>query len=189
MPARVFLWVLLSAPLALETYRFLVGTSFYGEYLHFTGDQSARLLIGTLAITPLNLAFPKAGWLRWLLLQRRDIGLVTFLYAFAHVIVYLVNENDFATIVEEAMSPGLWTGWIAFLIFIPLAVTSNNASVRALGQRWKRLHQAVYLAAVLTFVHWILTAFDPTAGIVHFAVLIAILLARLWLVRRRQRPA
>ena len=149
-----------------------------------------RLLIATLAITPLNLAFPKAGWLRWLLLQRRDIGLVTFLYALAHVVVYLVDEADLEKVLEEAMSPGLWTGWIAFLIFLPLAATSNNMSVRALGQRWKRLHQGVYLAAVLTFIHWILTAFDPTAGVVHFAVLIAILLARAWLVRRRrQLPA
>jgi sulfoxide reductase heme-binding subunit YedZ len=78
----------------------------------------------------------------------------------------------------------LLTGWIAFLVFIALAVTSNDASVRALGRTWRRLHKAVYAAAVLTYLHWVLTAFDPTMGYVHGAAAVLLLLARLRGARR-----
>lgn len=71
------------------------------------------------------------------------------------------------------------TGWIAMFIFVALAVTSNNASVRALGKRWKSLHKLVYVAAILTFLHWILTAFDPLTGYIHAAILLGIQALRL----------
>ena len=77
------------------------------------------------------------------------------------------------------------TGWLAFAIFLPLALTSNDASVRMLGRSWKRLHRAVYAAAVLSFAHWILEAFDPAVAYAHLAVLAAIQSARLAPAARR----
>jgi sulfoxide reductase heme-binding subunit YedZ len=68
----------------------------------------------------------------------------------------------------------LLTGWIAFLIFAALAITSNDASVRLLKRGWKKLHMLVYLGALLTFAHWVLTAFDPLLGYIHAGVLAAI---------------
>ena len=187
--ARGLLWFLLAGPLAIRTWEYLNESVFYGEYIHWTGDWAARLLIVTLAATPLRLTFPTAAWSRWLLMRRRDFGIATFAYALAHLVVYLGYKSDVARIINEAAEPGLWTGWIAMLILLPLAMTSNNASVRALGARWKRLHRTVYVAAVLTFLHWILTAFDPFAGYLHFAVLGFLLALRIWQVRRRTQRA
>jgi len=183
---RPLLWFLLAGPLAIQTWEYLQGAAVYGEYLHWTGDQAARLLIATLAATPLRLAFPSANWSRWLLMRRRDFGLATFLYAAAHVSAYLAFRADVGRIADEALEPGLWTGWIAALILVPLAMTSSNVAVRSLGARWKRLHRAVYVAAILTFVHWILTAFDPVTGYVHFATLLGLLATRVILIRRRR---
>jgi sulfoxide reductase heme-binding subunit YedZ len=185
--SRLLVWLLFAAPLVFQAYRYLSEVIFYGEFVHWTGDQSARLLIVTLAITPLRLTFPTAGWTRWLLLHRRDFGLASALYALAHTIVYLAYRADFSRIAAEAMEVGLLTGWLAFLIFVPLAMTSNNAAVRHLGGRWKRLHRAIYVAAALTFAHWVLTAFDPTAGYIHLAVLVAFMVLRIWQVSRRRR--
>ena len=96
---------------------------------------------------------------------------MTFAFAAAHVVAYLWRKGDLGLITTEALEAGLATGWVAGVLFIALALTSNDASVRRLGRRWQVLHRSVYLAAVLTFVHWVMTAFDPTAGWMHAAVL------------------
>ncbi|MDJ0940619.1 MAG: hypothetical protein QNJ00_12740, partial [Woeseiaceae bacterium] len=106
----------------------------------------------------------------------------------AHALAYIAREADLRVIVDEALGMDLATGWIAGLIFLLLALTSNDLSVRKLGKRWKRLHTAVYAAAILTLLHWVLTAFDPTAGYVHTGVLAALFGLRWWLLRRSRRP-
>ena len=183
-PDRWLLWLVLMLPLALMTWRYGAETVYYGEYLHWTGVQSARLLLLTLAITPLLRLLPRAAAIRWLMRRRRDIGLVTFCYALAHTLAYLVRKSDLPLIAGEALEPGMLTGWIAFLVFVALAVTSNDASLRALGRKWRSLHKTVYAAAILTYLHWVLTAFDPAAGYVHGAVAVVLLLARLRGTRR-----
>ena len=182
---RALLWVVLALPLAVQTWRFASGAIYYGEYLHWSGQWAARLLIATLAVSALHRLRPQAAASRWLLRRRRDLGLVTFSYTLAHIVAYLIYKADIALIVREASGAGLATGWIAAAIFLALAMTSNDASVRRLGPRWRRLHRAVYPAAILTFAHWVLTAFDPAAGWLHAAVLAIVLLPRLW--RRRAR--
>lgn len=182
---RWSLWLVLMLPLAWMTWQYGTETVYYGEYLHWTGVQSARLLLLTLAVTPLLRLLPRSAVIRWLMRRRRDIGLVTFVYALAHTVAYLVRKSDLQLIASEGLEAGLLTGWIAFLVFIALAVTSNNASVRALGRKWRSLHKAVYVAAILTYLHWVLTAFDPTAGYVHGAVAVVLLLARMRGTRHR----
>jgi len=186
---RWFLWLVLMLPLAWMTWQYGAETVYYGEYLHWTGVQSARLLLLTLAITPLLRLLPRAAAIRWLMRRRRDIGLVTFFYALAHTVAYLVRKSDLQLIASEGLEAGLLTGWIAFLVFIALAVTSNDVSVRAMGRKWRRLHQTVYVAAILTYLHWVLTAFDPTMGYVHGTVAAVLLLARLRRDRRSATPA
>lgn len=181
---RWLLWLVLMLPLAWMTWRYGAETVFYGEYLHWTGVQSARLLLLTLAVTPLLRLLPRAAAIRWLMRRRRDIGLVTFFYALAHTVVYLVRKSDLPLIASEALEAGMLTGWIAFLVFVALAMTSNDVSLRALGRKWRSLHKTVYVAAILTYLHWVLTAFDPTAGYVHGAVAVVLLLARLRSARR-----
>jgi len=171
---RYTVWLALAAPWMFVTVRYLNGDLYYGEYIHVTGELSARLLIVTLAVTPLRLLFPSARWTTWLLQKRRYFGVAAFAYAVPHLLAYLWKLADAAKVLGEAAEPGMWTGWIALIIFLLLAVTSNNASVRKLGRRWKSLHRFVYLAAILTFMHWILVAFDPLSGMVHAGVLAAL---------------
>ncbi len=172
-------WAILALPAAIQTYRYAGGGVFYGEYLHWTGVLAVQLLILVLALTPLRLVFPKASWLRWLMQRRRYLGVAVFGYAVLHTGAYLLRAQDIWTIIDDAASLSIGTGWVALLVFLVLAGTSNDASVRRLGRRWKRLHLTVFLATVLTFAHWLLTAFDRTAGLVHLAVLIVFLLLRL----------
>jgi len=185
--SKILVWAVLFIPLLVWCWQYIAGDLYYGEFIHITGDWSARLLILTLAVTPLRNLFPKQRWTAWLIRQRRYFGVAVFAYVVPHLIAYLVKLADAARILSEGLEPGMLTGWIATLIFTALAFTSNNTSVRKLGKRWKVLHRFVYAAAVLTFLHWILLAFDPLQAYVHAGVLVVIVLLRF--VRRASSSA
>ena len=174
-------------PGAVTIVRYSTGATFYGEVVHSTGQLSAQLLILTMAVTPLQLMFGRRSWISWLMRRRRYFGVASFGYAALHTVVYLIRTGAFGDILADAVEPGLLTGWIALAIFVPLAVTSNDASVRRLRRLWKRLHRWVYAAAVLTFAHWVLTAFDPVPGLIHLAVLAALEAIRVWKTARSRR--
>ena len=145
------------------------------------GDSYLGRILG--AITDLNhghYALPAAAWPRWLLRRRRYIGVAVFAYAFLHTLVYLDRKQTIDLILEEGADFSMWTGWLAFGIFLVLAVTSNDRMVQILRQGWKNLHRWVYLAAALTFIHWILVAFDFLPGLVHLLVLLGFELIRIW---------
>ena len=181
------LWVLLALPGAVIIMRYATGATFYGEVVLATGDLSAKLLIATMAVTPLTLMFQGRPWVRWLLRRRRYLGVAAFGYAALHTVVYLFRKGTFGLVLAEGVEPGLLTGWIALAILVPLAITSNAAAVRRLRGLWKRLHRWVYLAAVLTFVHWVIEAYDPVPGLIHLAVLAALEGFRLWKTNRGAR--
>lgn len=186
-----FFWLVLALPAAVQTARYWQGAVFYGEYLHWTGQFAAQLLIATMAVTPLRLAFPAARGLQWLARRRRYLGVATFGYALLHTLAYLERADDWSKVVDEALGIAIGTGWIALVIFLLLAATSNDVSVRGLGRGWKRLHRTIHVAALLTFAHWILTAFDPLAGWLHLAVLALLESFRVWKSRQpstRRRP-
>ena len=124
------------------------------------------------------------GWAQWLMRRRRDLGVGSFAYAAGHTLIYLVNKAAFAPVLAEATSADMLAGWLAFMLFVPLAITSNDVSMRALKRTWKRLHRLVYPAAILMFVHWALTAFDPTTAYIHIGILAMIEIVRVWLQRR-----
>jgi len=190
-PARLlnaswFAWLLLALPGAVLTYGYSRGTTFYGEYLHATGELGVRLLMLAMAVTPFKILFPSAAWVRWLARRRRYIGVAAFGYSLLHAGAYL-ERQPLDTIIKEAGELALAAGWISFAVMLVLASTSNDAAVRSLRTRWKWLHRTVYLAAALTFAHWVLTAFDPTAAYVHLGILAA--LQALRLLRYRVRAA
>lgn len=172
--SRYFLWLVLAVPWVLMTAGYLTGRLFYGEFVHATGEYSARLLMLAMAVTPLRLLFPRQRWTNWLLQNRRYLGVAAFAYAAPHLAAYLVKLGQFAEILEQGLEPGFWTGWMAIFVLLALATTSNNLAVRKLGRRWKQLHRLVYAAAILTFAHWVLVAFDPVPGLVHAGVLAAL---------------
>jgi sulfoxide reductase heme-binding subunit YedZ len=175
-----FLWMVLAIPWLLMTGRYISGMIYYGEFIHITGEFSARLLIISMALTPLRLMFSDKKWTVWLIARRRYFGVAAFAYALPHLIAYLIKLGSFANIIEEGFEPGILTAWIAFFIFTGLAITSNNFSIRLLGNNWKFLHRFVYLCAILTFAHWILVAFNPIPGYIHAGVLMFLEGYRIW---------
>ena len=187
MPSRVaraldsygLLAALLAVPWAWLAFGYLTGRSFYGEMVHASGDWAIWCLMAALAVSPLRSLFPQQAWTAWLLKRRRYLGVAAFAYALLHAAVYVLRQRELPVILAEALEAGLLTGWLAFAIFVPLALTSNDGSVRRLGRAWKRLHRAVYVAAVLSFAHWVLVAFDATAAYAHLAVLAGLETARL----------
>src|SRR5688572_27074138 len=182
--ASWFVWLVLALPGAVLTYGYARGGTFYGEYLHATGELGVRLLMLAMAVTPLKVMLPSAAWVQWLARRRRYIGVAAFGYSMLHAVAYL-ERQPFDTIVEDAGELALTTGWIALLVMLVLAATSNDTAVRSLRSRWKWLHRTVYAAAVLTFGHWVLTAFDPTAAYVHLGILAALEVLRLLFYRVR----
>lgn len=184
--SQLILWAVLALPGLITAVLWANGTASAGYAVNETGEWAARILIATLAITPLRLIFRRGPWLVWLVRRRRDFGVASFLYALAHTIIYLSQKFDLGPILEDAADWSILTGWLAFLVFIPLALTSTDGAVRALKLWWKRLHRLVYIAAVLVFVHWSLVAFDPVPAYVHIGVLALLELARVGL-QWRQR--
>lgn len=159
---------------------------FYGEVLHESGVLSARLLMLTLAITPLRMLFPRARWPAWFLKRRRWFGVASFAYALQHTVVYLDKKADWSVILADSVLPEMWTGWLALGILILLALSSNDFSVRLLRRSWKRLHRWVYVAAVLAFAHWVLIAFNFVPALVHLLMLAGLESYRML---RTRRPA
>ena len=187
--SRPLLWLILAVPGAVLLFGWISDAFTYGRVVTDTGHWAAWLLMFTLAVTPLRLIFKRGAWLVWLVRRRRNFGVASFAYAVAHTLVYVFKKQDLLLIVQEAAEPWLWAGWLALLAFIPLAVTSTDAAVRALRQWWKPLHRLVYVAAVLVFVHWTLSAFDPLIAYLNIAVLAALETVRvgLQLSRRASR--
>lgn len=176
---RWILWGVFGAPLALQCYWYITGATFYGEILGWTGVQTVRLLIITLMVTPLMRFWRGQFWVRWLARHRRDLGVATFAYAAVHTAVYLHYKADLARIMDEALDYAMFAGWIAMVLMLLLAITSNHFSVRKMGRRWRQLHKSVYLLAILSCIHWIGTAFDPTSGVIHAIILGGLLLLRI----------
>ena len=186
--SRPLLWLLLGLPGLWIAYRWAATPDLYGfgHAIADSGDWAAWLLLVTLAVTPIRLAFRRLPVAIWLTRRRRDLGVASFAYAAGHTLIYLGNKVSLDAVVEEAVRPDILTGWLAFALFVPLAITSNDIAMRALKRSWKTLHRLVYPAAILVFAHWVLAAFDPTTAWIHVGILVAIEGGRL-LLQRRQR--
>ncbi|WP_234028217.1 protein-methionine-sulfoxide reductase heme-binding subunit MsrQ [Qipengyuania aquimaris] len=186
--SRPLLWLLLALPGLWMVGRWVLTPDSYG-YGHViadSGDWAAWLLLVTLAVTPIRLAFRKQKWAVWLMRRRRDLGVASFAYAAFHTGIYLGKKVDPAVILSEAGEPYMLAGWAALGLFVPLAATSNDIATRALKRSWKTLHRLVYPAAIVVFVHWVLSAFDPTTAWIHVGILVAIEAIRVVL-QMRQR--
>jgi sulfoxide reductase heme-binding subunit YedZ len=163
------------------------------QITHRTGDWTIRLLLAALAVTPLRRL---TGW-NGLIRYRRTIGLLAFTYACLHFLTYLVLDQGFplqgfaiAYVVEDiAKRPYITVGFTAFLLLIPIAWTSTKGWIRRLGRRWTTLHQLVYVAAALGVLHylWLIKGDRPTA-VYYGLVLVALLVARVWHLRRVATP-
>ena len=150
-----------------------------------TGEWTLIMLLVTLAVTPLR----RITGANWLLRLRRMLGLTAFLYGCLHLITYVWLDQffDLSAIVRDIVKrPFITAGFTAFVLLVPLALTSTDAMVRRLGaRRWLALHRLVYVAAAVGVVHyWWLVKADLREPMFYAAVLAALLAARL-LWRRR----
>lgn len=152
------------------------------------GDTALKLLVAGLAVTPL-MKYTRVSLLKF----RRAIGLLCFFFVLAHFSVWaLLDVQSFGRVWADILKrPYVTVGMIAFLGLIPLALTSNNWSVRRLGRNWRRLHQLVYGIAILGAVHyiWLAKGFQ-IEPLVYLGLILGLLATRIrWKSLLQQRRA
>ena len=197
LPAiKALLWVLGLAPLAR-----LVMAGIWGLWgglganpvelvTRSTGTWTLVCLCITLAITPLRRL---TGW-TWLIRLRRLCGLFAFFYGALHALTYVWFDQYFdvmAILKDIVKRPFIMMGAAAFVLMVPLAITSTQGMIRRLGRQWGRLHRLVYVVAVAAILHyaWHKSGKNDYAQVAVYAVIVAALLgSRLvtWLKRRPQ---
>jgi len=147
---------------------------------HETGDWTLYFLLATLAVTPLR---RYSRW-RWPQRLRRMLGLYAFFYALLHFLTFLVFDHffDWGEIAKDIVKrPYITVGFSAFVLLIPLALTSTDGMLRRLGgKRWKRLHSLVYVIGTLAILHylWLVKA-DTREPLLYGVLLIVLLVLRL----------
>ena len=193
--ARPGLFVACALPLAWLVARLLgiagagLGANPIDELMDRLGEWSLRLLIATLAVTPLAVTLRKP----WLVGLRRMLGLFAFTYLCLHFLTWLVLDQwfDLASIgADLAKRPYITVGFTAFALLVPLAVTSTAGWMRRLGPRWHRLHRLIYPAAILGVTHfWWQVKADWREPLVYALVLAGLLGWRVHRARRRGASA
>jgi sulfoxide reductase heme-binding subunit YedZ len=149
-----------------------------------TGKAALVFLILSLACTPLNTVF---GF-RWALKVRRALGLYAFFYASLHFLIFIGLDYGFdPVLLREAIFEKRYAlvGLAAFLLLLPLAITSTRGWMKRLGQGWTRLHRLVYLAGLLVIVHYVwLVKSDIRIPLLYGLVMVVLLALRIPAIRR-----
>ncbi|MEZ4860030.1 MAG: protein-methionine-sulfoxide reductase heme-binding subunit MsrQ [Caldilineaceae bacterium] len=151
-----------------------------------TGTAALLMLVLSLACTPVNTLFG----LRPALTARKPLGLYAFFYAALHLLNFIGLDYGFSlhAFLADALLQKRFmiVGFSAFLILLPLAITSTKGWIKYLGRNWKRLHQLVYIAGVLAVLHYLwLVKIDITKPLIYGGVLALLLLLRLPPIRRK----
>jgi len=173
--------------LAWDTFNQTLGTDPVAQLEHRSGDWTLRILLATLAITPLRMLTGQ----NWLIRYRRMLGLFAFFYASVHMSMYLIVDlGGFWSqiFVEIAKKPYITVGFTAWLLMIPLAITSTKGMIRRLGRNWQRLHRLVYVIGLCGVLHfmWLVKSGNKiavTEPLIYLAILIVLLAFRVpsWL--------
>jgi sulfoxide reductase heme-binding subunit YedZ len=177
--AKVVLFINALVPLTLllwDVWRKQVGANPLEFATRTTGMLTLVFLLISLAVTPLRRIL---GW-NWLIKFRRMLGLFAFFYGSLHLLTYVAFDRffHFTTIPADILNrPFIAIGMTAFLLMLPLAITSTDAMVKRLGGRnWARLHQIVYLAGVFGVVHYYILVKSDKRLPLTFAFVLAVLL-------------
>ncbi|SEO30212.1 sulfoxide reductase heme-binding subunit YedZ [Pseudorhodobacter antarcticus] len=170
MPLAWLVWLLVDGQLGVDPVK---------RIEHQLGEWALQLLVAGLVIAPLR-RYTGINLVRY----RRAIGLLAFFYVSLHLATWLVLDIQlrwaeiWADIVKR---PYITAGFVAFVAMIPLAVTSNNASIRRLGPKaWQQLHRLTYFAAIAGAVHylWLVKAWPPEP-IIYLILVILLVLTRI----------
>jgi sulfoxide reductase heme-binding subunit YedZ len=144
-----------------------------------TGLSTLVFLLLTLAVSPVR----KLTHYGELIRVRRMLGLFAFTYALLHAVTYFVFDQSLdpgLIWADTVKHPRIAVGFVAFLLLIPLAVTSTDKMIRRLGKRWGRLHRLIYVATALSVLHYLMVQkLDIREGLIYFAVFGGLMLFRL----------
>jgi sulfoxide reductase heme-binding subunit YedZ len=174
------LFVLALLPLALivvDGFGGRLGANPIETITRASGDWTLYFLCLTLAVTPLR----RLTGQQWLLKLRRMLGLLSFFYASLHFLCFIWFDHffDLTEMLKDVVKrPFITVGFIAFLLLVPLALTSSDAMVRRLGRRWIWLHRLIYVIATLAILHfwWMRAGKNNFAEPLLFGVIVALLL-------------
>jgi len=190
---KVALFLICLIPFADLLWRFITGNLGINpvETLqHGTGDWTLRFIVFTLCITPFRKLFKLPDLIRF----RRMLGLFAFFYVCLHFLTYLGPDQSFDLAgmwKDVAKRPYITVGFTAFVLLIPLAITSTTGWIRRLGgKRWQMLHRSIYVAAVCGVIHYYWLVKSDVRKPLFYGALVAILLLwRLgdWLFKRRSQ--
>jgi methionine sulfoxide reductase heme-binding subunit len=176
---KVVVWAVALAPLAHLLYGFWIDDLTVNPIEYVTrelGETALRLLLASLALTPLRILFG----LSWLVTLRRLLGLFAFFYVCLHFAVWIVLDHffDWHTMVNDVVKrPWITVGVAALVLLAPLAATSTTGMIKRLGgAAWRRLHRLVYVAAVLGVLHYIWLAKKVLIQPWVYAAILAVLL-------------
>lgn len=179
LPAPWFLYLGLTGGLGAEPIKALE---------HELGLLALQLLIAGLAVTPLR-RFAGINLLRF----RRAVGILAFTYVALHLLVWLVLDVQVLSRVwaDILKRPYITIGMIAFVLMLPLALTSNNWAVRRLGPLWRQLHKLTYIVVLLGGVHFVMLRkgfqIEPLAYLAAIMILLALRLPISQHLRRQSR--
>jgi sulfoxide reductase heme-binding subunit YedZ len=152
-----------------------LGANPIARITHQTGLWTLTLLLVTLAVTPLR----RITGLLWLIQYRRMLGLFAFLYATLHMLTYVWLDQFFnwhAMVKDIAKRPFITMGSAAFLMLVPLALTSTQSAIRRLGRRWQKLHRLIYFSAAAGAIHFYWLVKKDVRQPLIYATILAILL-------------
>lgn len=172
------LFILLLLPLVYLVYRFFandLGANPIETINRYTGDWALRILLATLVFSPLIRIFRINNIIQY----RRMFGLFAFFYVCVHLSSYIVLDQyfDINAIIDDVFKrPFITAGFSAFILLLPLAITSTNKMVERLQYRWIQLHRLVYVIAILAVLHfWWMVKVDTREPMIY-AIILAILL-------------
>ncbi len=186
---KAAVWGLCLLPLGMLVYRFWVddlGANPISSVTNVLGDTTLRILLTSLALTPLRLLFRVS----WQMTLRRLLGLFAFFYAVLHFTMWVAVDQFFdwhAMLADVRKRPYITVGVLALTLLVPLAATSTTGMVKRLGGRaWQRVHRLVYAASILAILHFLWLAKKGRNDQFAYAAVLALLLGARVLDRARR---
>lgn len=183
---RTILWLVLAIPAALMIQSYAGGEMLAMDMLHPSGEVSLRLMLLAMLIGPIIDIFGRNRLLLGWLSIRRNLGVAAFAHAVLHLAFYVADMGALAYILDELPLPGIWTGWLSFVLMLAAASISTDWAVRRLGRWWKRVQTGVYAVFLLAAIHWWLLERDPVPALIHLVPLLIAWSLR-WFLKSRRR--
>jgi sulfoxide reductase heme-binding subunit YedZ len=178
---KVAIFTLSLVPIFYIVYQILtnqLGPEPIKDITHYTGKSTLYFIVITLAMTPLKKITKLNIWINY----RRMFGLFIFFYASVHLMTYVVLDYkfDLASIGDDIIKKKyIFIGFLAWLLLIPLAISSNKRMMRILKDKWKKLHRLIYLISLFGVIHYLwLVKLDLTEPLIFLAVILVLLVSR-----------